>query len=116
MASPYDLRIDQGSDFMKIMTWKVDNVPVDLTNYTAKMQIRAAQDHDSQLRATYSSPADGIVLGGAAGTITINIPHADSILWEWEVGFWDIEMTAGDGTVRRLLQGKVINDFEVTYV
>jgi hypothetical protein len=114
MAAPYDLLIDQGSDFKKIMTWKVNNLPVDLTGCSAKLQIRAAQDHGSELRATYSSPAAGIVLGGVLGTITITIPHADTILWAWKVGYWDIEITFIDLTVRRLLQGKVFNDYEVT--
>ena len=39
MAGSFDFTIEQGATFNLVMTWKIDNVPVNLTNWTARLSI-----------------------------------------------------------------------------
>lgn len=113
--------------------------PFNLTGYTARMQVRAKSETTSTILSLTSSPAAGITLGGAAGTIalaltaaqldtatldlsTITAPEA----WVSEelpdggvlrgfglVGVYDLEIVSG-AVVTRILQGQVVFDAEVT--
>jgi hypothetical protein len=77
--------------------------PVDLTGYTANLQIRAFP-----LSATILFDASGdIVLGGTAGTITLTISATDTANFTWWQGVYDLLMTNSAGVSTRLLQGSV---------
>lgn len=71
-AGSYWFRMVRGEDFIRSMTfYDFDGVtPVDLTGYTASFEIDVLGQ--SVISVTQ---ANGIILGGAAGTITISIPH-----------------------------------------
>lgn len=116
--------------------------PMDLTGYTARMQVRAEASSTGVPILSLTTGANGIVLGGAAGTITcsrtsaqltegvsgldlssINAPPqrisedgADGgrISGFGKVGVFDIELINNAGIVERLLQGQVVFDSEVT--
>lgn len=118
------------------------HVPMNLTGYTARMQIRATADAATAILSLTSSPAAGLTLGGAAGTITAQLTHTQltegasgldlsSITapeaWVLEespdgsrlrgfgkVAAWDLELVDGSGNVTRLLKGQVVFDAEVT--
>jgi hypothetical protein len=111
MAENYTLRIDQGADFAFAITWRDPaGDPVDLTGFSAAMQIRKAYDSpDAMVSLTDGA---GITLGGALGTIELAIAAADT--QDLETGVWDLELTAGGGEVTRLLQGKAVVSPQVT--
>jgi Na+/serine symporter len=104
MVNPgiYDLVCPQGATFQKTFTWSVDGTAVNLTGYSAALQVRSAYDSDVALVSLVSG--SGIVLGGAAGTIDVTISAA--VTSGLPVGSltYDLELTSGS-VVTRLLQG-----------
>lgn len=79
MSANYDIPAEQGSDFLlHIRYLNEDGTPVDLTNYTAKMQVRRSYEMDGVLASFTSSPFGvtvgntGGISGGYVGGITLN--------------------------------------------
>lgn len=104
----------------------VPKVPIDLTGYTARMQIRTeeADSTNSEILFALTSTADVdgnvILLGGVAGTIEIIIQAGTTETFEWDEGEYDLELMSGPtatypvGFVRRLLEGVVVVSKERT--
>ena len=68
-------------------TWKDANGnPVDMTGFTARMQIRP--DHTST-SAPYDvlSTTDGTLTLGSNGVLSINVPAARTVRYSWGVGY-----------------------------
>lgn len=113
-AANYDILIEQGATFRLNLTWRDANgVLVDLTNWSARMQIRESIN-DAEAVVDLSSPSAGIVLGGTAGTITVTIPAAQTAALAIRRGVYDLEVQDSAGNVTRLLQGAVEVSPEVT--
>jgi hypothetical protein len=114
-AGLHDITIEQGSNFKRTFTWKDSNAaPVNVTGYTAKLNIKGKKSDTSALYST--DQAGHIALGGTAGTITINVPAATTGALDFNWGVWDIELTDGSSNVTRLLEGKVKLSKQVTTV
>jgi selenophosphate synthetase-related protein len=112
-AGVYDITIEQGATFTMSLTWKDSTgSPVNLTGYTARMQVRENYESDSTLVSLTSSGGD-IVLGGALGTIAVTIAATATQLLQLDEAVYDLELVNG-ATVTRLLQGKAIISREVT--
>lgn len=114
-AAVYDIYIEQGATFRLLATWKDgNNAPIDLTSYTARMQVRRTYNSPDPPLLTFTTENGGITLGGTAGTVSVlglatitdDIPA--------KPGVYDLELVANDGTVTRLLQGFVTISPEVT--
>jgi hypothetical protein len=109
----YNLYINQYATFSLVFVWTVSTCgcqtvgaspgPVDLTGYTANLQIRAFPLSTTIL---FDASTD-IVLGGTAGTITLTIPAASTATFTWWLGVYDLILTSASGVVTRLLQGSV---------
>jgi len=93
------------------LIWKVDAILVDLSDYTADMQIRPRVD-SSTVHLTLSEAA-GITLT-ASGEITIGITDTQTSALPIGQSVYDLELTNDYGDVRRLIQGKIEVDGEVT--
>ena len=112
MAGSYDFTIEQGATFNLLMTWKIDNIAVNLSGYTARLQARIDVDEtDTILSLTTGS---GITLGGAAGTITLNQSATQTAVLPKGEYVYDLELQSGGGVVTRLLQGELNISAEVT--
>ena len=112
-AADYDLLIEQGATFDFSIIWKDDNdTPIDLTGYSARMQIRQTYDTDPIISLT-SASGGGIALGGEAGTIDITVPATTTDDIEISRGRYDLELELA-GVVTRLIQGRVQISKEVT--
>jgi len=107
----YNLCINQGATFSLVFTWSTINntavgaaqTPVDLTGYTATLQIK-----NYPLSATILYDASpNITLGGQAGTISLSIPETVTEGFTWWQGVYDLLMTSPGGIATRLLQGNV---------
>jgi len=112
-AGKLDLTIEQGATFSKLLTWKDSaGVAVDLTGYTARMQIREVKSNATSV-ISLVSPTD-ITLGGVAGTILIKITSTITTAITWTTAVYDLELIDGVGEVTRLVEGGVSVSFEVT--
>lgn len=114
LGNRYDLEIKQGATLSLTATWKDSNgAAVNLTGYTARMQVRATYDSSATILSLTSS--SGITLGGVAGTIAISasamVTAALTAPWS---GVWDLELVSGSGEVTRLLEGAASVSPEVT--
>jgi hypothetical protein len=85
----------QGSTFNRRLTYKIEDVPVNLTGYSSRLQVREAHYATSTLVSLTSG--SGITLGGSAGNFV-----------------YDLEVQAANGTVDRLVEGSFIVSPEVT--
>lgn len=102
-AAKSNFKLEEGATWTKVLEWKNEDLtPIDLTGFTARMQIRKSYSTATALHTLTSS--DGITLDGPTGTITLNIPAATSVGWKKGRYVYDLEVYTGDTTVR-LLQG-----------
>ena len=104
MISPgrYDITSYQGATFNLNLIWEVGGTAVDLTTYSAAMQVRETVNATSTILNLSSE--SGITLGGTAGTIGIEVAAttmASAIPGRF---VYDLEVTTGS-TVTRLLKG-----------
>ena len=109
-AGEYDLLIEQGATFRRQLTLKAAGVPVDLTGYTVRAQIRAKATSPDVLHDL----TPGLVVTPLLGQVILYISDEDTALFTWKTGAWDLEIEEPGGDVIRVLKGKVTNDFEVT--
>jgi len=112
MAGEYNFTIEQGATFNLLMTWKIDNVAVNLTGYTARLQARIDVDETETILSLTTGA--GITLGGAAGTITLNQTATQTALLPKGEYVYDLELQSSGGIVTRLLQGELNISAEVT--
>jgi hypothetical protein len=103
-ATTYDILIEQGATYSQVITYKDNGVAVNLTGYTARMQVRATLESASTL-VELTTANSRIALGGTAGTITLTISATDTAALTAGRGVYDLELVSGSGIVTRLLQG-----------
>ena len=116
MSSPagfYDIVADQGATFQRVLTWKdAQGSPINLTTYTARMQVRKSVSAGEALVSLTTSNGY-ITLGGALGTITLNCPASELA---FDAGDWvyDLEVESAAGVVTRIVMGRFLMRGEVT--
>lgn len=112
-AGVYDIIIEQGATFIMNATWKDSTgAVINLTGYSARMQIRSDYNSDEALVSLTDS--SGITLGGAAGTIAIQIADTVTQTLTSQKAVYDLELISSGGIVTRLLQGDATISREVT--
>lgn len=111
-ASTHDFVIEQGTDDDKPIIW-LDSAgnPVNLTGYTARMQLRPSVSSETVL-LDLTTENGGITLGGATGEITLHFTESNTSPLV-KGGVYDLEMIIG-GKVKRLVQGSITVSREVT--
>jgi len=109
MAYRYDLKIDQGATLALDIECQDDaGKPMDLTGYAAQAQIRHRHD-DPEPAAVFVA-----VLDHASGMVSLKLDAHQSGQLARAYGVWDCELTAPDGAVQRLVEGKVSVSPQVT--
>jgi hypothetical protein len=87
--------------------------PKNLTNYTARMQIREDIEDASPL-ISLTSVAGDIVIDTANAGITVTIAADDTEDLDFDEAVYDLELEDVNGVVTRLLEGSVFLSDEVT--
>ena len=108
------LKIPQGETYRHTFHYRdsVTGAIIDLTGYTARMQIRASVESATKL---YDSTTLGdITVSGSFGDVLLEIPAAVTTAWTFRNAVYDLEIIDGSGKVTRLVQGTVIVSPEVT--
>lgn len=117
-AGKKDLVIEQGAEFALTITYKVSGAAVDLTDYSAYMQVRETKEAATAI-LDLNSDGGGIVLGGAAGTIAITVSGSvdstpNTYDLDFDVAVYDLKLVDGSGETLRLLEGSVTLNRQVT--
>lgn len=99
----YNVVAYQGADWDRTFTVTQGGSALNLSGYSAAMQVREAADSTAYLLSLTNG--SGITLGGTAGTITVAITATQSSAVNAGSYAYDLELTSGAGQVTRLLQG-----------
>ena len=104
-----DITCYQGASFDKKLVWSIDGTPVDLTTYTAAMQVRKTHPTEEYTFefGTITMNDQGEILIEATADETADIPAREYV--------YDLELTEGE-TVTRLVEGTFLVTPEVTRV
>lgn len=95
----------RGETLQRVFTYKdSDGVAVDLTGYSASMQVRKSLADGVALEL--STVNSRITLGGAAGTVTLTVSATDTATVDVGQYFYDLELTSGSSVVTRLIEGR----------
>lgn len=114
-AGKYDIIIEQGATFTRVLTWKPGGSTGNLTGMSARMKIKKLNGSlILSLTQTATANGDILTLGGTAGTITILIKSATTTTMAFTQAKYDLELVDSLGAVTRLLQGLVEFNREVT--
>ena len=122
-AGKYSFTIEQGSTVDFVIVYKDSNgVPVDLSTYNSKMQIRLTYGSAPIVTLSSSLNADGTGLNmsnAASGAIEIYIASCTSSMFNFDTAIYDLDIISGSGdcpVVTRILEGKVKLSKEVTVI
>ena len=112
-TEPWEL--EQGVDFDDAFTYRVKSTQalIDLTNYTARMKIKASLT-DATPIDELTTENSRIVLGGAAGTIQCIWTAAQTAAYTFDNAHYDLELIDASAKVTRILRGRMILIKEVT--
>lgn len=105
-AGSYNFVVEQGATFTKIVTWFDDaGDPIDVTGYSAHLQVRATPD-DTSVVLELQSTDGSITVGTTDGKFTLHVAAADTALLAPVVAVYDLFVTApGTDPATRLLAG-----------
>lgn len=103
------LTIYQGATFHKRFIWQsASGSPIDLTGCTARMQVRAKVT-DPAVLIELTTEDGGLTLGGATGTIDLEISDEDTrVITSWKGGVWDLLITFPSGETYRIVEGTIV--------
>jgi len=108
----YNLVCPQGATFSKQLTWAIDGDPVDLTSYTARMQVREKYTSTNTI-LNLTTENGGITLGDEEGTVQIDIDATTTSGVVAKDYVYDLELISSS-VVTRLIEGRFIVTPEVT--
>lgn len=108
----YNIICPQGVSYDETFTVTSNGSPMNLSGYSARMQIRRSYDSDPLL--TLTSGGGGITLGGAAGTILVEIAYTTTEAFSSGQYLYDLEITSGANKRDRLLEGTFTISREIT--
>lgn len=111
MSVKHDVVVDGGAPF----TWTVyykqpkqadgSKPPVDLSGYTARLQVRSAPG--GTLYADLTSAGGQITINGAQGRIDAVVPAVTTAAWTFEKAEYELQIYNGSGTPTSLVKGIV---------
>jgi hypothetical protein len=113
MAVAYNVVIDQGADWFLNVTYdNPDGTPVNLTGYTAALQLRSLPTDPVSVLSL--STGSGITITGATGLVAIRATATQTRAIDEGIYYYDLEITSASGVVTRLIQGQADVSPEVT--
>jgi hypothetical protein len=109
----YNFLCPQGTTFSKQLSYLIDSIPVDLTGYTARMQVREKASSSTKI-LDLTTENGGITLGGPAGSIMIDVSASTTSSIVPKTYVYDLEIVSSENFVVRLIEGQFIVSPEVT--
>jgi hypothetical protein len=108
-----DFLMPKGSTFSRTLTYKLGGSAVNLTGYTARMQARSSVT-SATIVLDLTTANSKITLGGAAGTIQLNLTATETSAITKTSLAYDLELVSAGGEVTRLVEGQIVLTPEVT--
>ncbi len=113
-AGIYNFTIDQGAQYNTTIVYEDGSGnPIDLTGYTAEMQLREQSSSPNPADLTLSTSNGGIVITPLTGTLAITMTTAQTGALTARFYVYDLELSVG-GVVSRLIQGQITVSAQVT--
>lgn len=105
MADKYNITIEKGATYRENVQWLDDNgLPIDLTGYTARMQIR--RTYNATILVELTTENSGITITPLTGELDLFISANDTGLFSYGSFIYDLELINGSEVVR-LIEGNV---------
>lgn len=109
------IELKRGDTLQVDVLWSQSNgTPVNLTGYTARMQVRPQPGDGAPILDLTSG--SGITLGGSAGTIAATAPPATTRTFAPGEYVYDLELTSPTGVVTTIIAGQFVVYADVTRV
>ena len=110
----YNLTVYQGTTFDLKPVWKIGGVPVDLTNYSADMQVRYATD--TAVIVELATSNGNATIDGPYGRVNLHLSATQTAALPVGTYQYDLNLTNNsDGTVYKILQGTFVVNASVTH-
>ena len=110
----YNLAVYQGTTFDLKPVWKIGGVPVNLTNYSADMQVRYATD--TGVIVELSTSNGNATIDAAYGRVNLHLDATTTAGLPIGTYQYDLNLTNNtDGTVYKILQGTFVVNASVTH-
>ena len=109
-AGKHNFTLEQGSTFNREVTVQENNQALNLTGYSARMQMRSTHDSSTialTFTCTIASPA-------TQGQINLIATATQTAAVEEAIYVYDLEIESSAGSVTRILEGQVTVTPEVT--
>lgn len=108
-AANYWITVQAGEDYAEVFALQNDDgTPVNLTGYTARMQVRRTFKAATPA-LSLTSPAGGLVINGAAGTVTVSVSNSQTAALcvdnDRTQYVYDLEVESGGGLVTKVSKG-----------
>jgi len=108
------IKVQQGAAFkLNVQAQNADKSAMNLTGYSARMQIRASATDPSILMEA-STANTYITINGPGGVVMINVPATITDPMTWTDGVWDLEIFTNTTDIIRLAEGSASLSPEVT--
>lgn len=107
-AAELDITIEQGANFSRSLIYKINDTPVDLTDYTAKGQIRFSPSAEpvAEFDITFATPrSSGAFSISLTALDTEAIPTGETATAKESIYRYDLVLQKA-GVVTRILQGR----------
>jgi hypothetical protein len=114
MAGINNFEIDQGATWVRDVIWKAGSpaVVVDITGYTARMYLKRSY-RDSTAALELTTENGRIAITGVEGKTTLTLTAAETAALSGQY-VYDLELLRSVGVVKRLVQGVITMNAEVT--
>jgi hypothetical protein len=111
VVTTYPIIFEQGTPFQYVYTWETNNVPNDLTGYSAKMIIATDLVNKVPILTITSddttAPNTSLTLGGVAGTVTINLTDAATTAMNFDTAYYALLVQSSEEVNYKLMEGTV---------
>ena len=113
----HDFTIRQGGTLALTITYKSGpspGTPVDISGYTARMQIRATLVSTTVLLELTTENSRIVLTDPTNGVLQLQVTAADTAALDFDRAVYDLELISGAGAVTPILEGIVYLSKEVT--
>lgn len=108
-AGTYNFTFEQGATFSRQLTVQDNGSAMDLTNYSARMQLRSSVES-----TTVALTVTCAITNATGGIITVSNTATETMGVDAGIYVYDLEIESSAGVVTRLMQGTATITANVT--